>query len=70
MSGNNELLEAIKNPFAKGGGGAGFSVAKMLADKNVNKLVAEKIGDNMEGALQERNIEYESASGLIQDYLK
>jgi len=66
----NELLEVIKNPFSVGGGGAGFSVAKMLADKNVNKLIAGKIGDNMQGALEQRNIEYESASGLIQDYLK
>ncbi len=66
----NEILESLKNPFAKGGGGAGFSVAKMLEQKNVNKLIAGKIGDNMQGALQERNIEYELASGLIKDYLK
>jgi len=66
----NEILEALKNPFAKGGGGAGFSVAKMLEQKNVQKLIAGKIGDNMQGALQERNIEYELASGLIKDYLK
>ncbi len=66
----NEILEALKNPFAQGGGGAGFSVAKMLEQKDVQKLIAGKIGDNMQGALQERNIEYISASGLIEDYLK
>jgi predicted Fe-Mo cluster-binding NifX family protein len=66
----NEILEVLKNPFAKGGGGAGFSVAKMLEQKNVNKLIAGKIGDNMQGALKERNIEYISASGLIESYLK
>lgn len=64
-----ELLEAIKNPFAKGGGGAGPSVAKMLADKGVNKVVVGKIGENMQSALKEREIEYEPANGLIKDYL-
>ena len=66
----NEILEALKNPFARGGGGAGFSVAKMLEQKNVQKLIAGKIGNNMQGALQERNIEYESALGLISEYIK
>jgi predicted Fe-Mo cluster-binding NifX family protein len=66
----NEILEALKNPFAKGGGGAGFSVVKILEQKNVKKLIAGKIGDNMQGALKERNIEYISANGLIEDYLK
>ena len=66
----NEILEVLKNPFAKGGGGAGFSVAKILEQKNVKKLIAGKIGDNMQGALKERNIEYISANGLIEDYLK
>ena len=66
----NKILEVLKNPFARGGGGAGFSVAKMLEQKNVNKLISGKIGANMQGALQEKNIEYVSASGLIEDYLK
>ncbi len=65
-----KILEVLKNPFAKGGGGAGFSVAKMLEQKNVNKLITGKIGDNMQGALKERNIVYESVVGLINDYLK
>lgn len=65
----NEMSEVLKNPFGQGAG-AGFSVAKMLEQKNVNKLIAGEIGDKMQGALQERNIEYISASGLIKDYLK
>ncbi|MCD4704656.1 hypothetical protein K8R66_01115 [bacterium] len=65
----NEILEALKNPFAQGGGGAGFSVAKMLEQKNVNKLIAGKIGNNMQGALEDRNIEYILANGIIEDYL-
>jgi len=66
----NEILEVWKNPFAKGGGGAGFSVAKVLEQKNIRKLVAGKIGDNMQGALEQKNIEYISASGSIEDYIK
>ena len=66
----NEILEALKNPFAKGGGGAGFSVAKMLEQKNVQKFIAGEIGENMQGALQEKNIQYRLASGFIEDYLK
>ena len=67
---NNKLLEALKNPFAIGGGGAGSGVAKMLADKGVEKVVVEKVGGNMEEALAERNLNFESASGSIENYLK
>ncbi len=67
---NNELLEVVKNPFAVGGGGAGISVAKMLADKDVDKIVVGEVGKNMEDALLERGLEFELASGLFEDYLK
>lgn len=67
---NNKLSESIKNPFAVGGGGAGFGVAKMLADKKINKIVVGQIGENMASALQDRGIEYEQASGEIEEYLK
>jgi len=53
---NNKLLESIKNPFAVGAGGAGFSVAYMLADKGVKKLFAPELGENMVVALAERDI--------------
>ncbi len=66
----NKLLESIKNPFARGGGGAGFGVAKMLAQKNVQKLIAGQIGDNMQSALKERSIEYKLTEGSITNYLK
>lgn len=65
----NEISEVLKNPFGQGAG-AGFSVAKMLEQKNVKKLIAGEIGDKMRGALEERKIKYELASGLIKDYLK
>ena len=49
-------METLKNPFAIGGGGAGFAVAKMLKDKNVDIVVAGHYGENMIGALEEKNI--------------
>lgn len=60
---NKKLVEAIKNPFAVGSGGAGFSVAYMLAEKKVNLVVVGKIGPNMGSALKEKGIETREESG-------
>jgi len=60
-----ELLEAISNPFRIGGGGAGFGVAKMLADKNVDVVIAEKFGMNMIGALKNRKLKYYEKRGIV-----
>jgi len=54
---NKELIETIKNPFLSGSG-AGWSVAYMLAEKNVNKVISGKIGDKMESALKEKGLEF------------
>ncbi|MEA3295966.1 MAG: NifB/NifX family molybdenum-iron cluster-binding protein [Patescibacteria group bacterium] len=59
-----EFEEALSNPFAVGGVGAGFSVAKMLVDKGVNIFVAGVIGDNMTGALDEKGIKYFKKTGI------
>ncbi|MBN2127756.1 MAG: NifB/NifX family molybdenum-iron cluster-binding protein [Candidatus Diapherotrites archaeon] len=53
---DNELIESIKNPFAVGGGGAGFSMAKLLADKGVNEFIAGASGSNLESALKDKGI--------------
>ncbi|MFH1412942.1 MAG: NifB/NifX family molybdenum-iron cluster-binding protein [bacterium] len=58
-----EFVEAVSNPFAVGGGGAGFAVAKMLADKGINVFIASAIGGNMAGALEERGVKYYEKSG-------
>lgn len=57
------LVESFKNPFAKGAGGAGFSIAYLLADKNVDRVIAGKLGGNMASALQEKGIGFKEASG-------
>ena len=60
-----ELKETISNPFAVGGGGAGFAVAKMLADKGVDIFAASAVGGNMAGALEERGIKYCEKTGTV-----
>jgi len=65
-----KLVETIKNPFAVGGGGAGWSVAHMLADKKINLVVAGRIGPNMEMALKEKGLKFKEASGNVKDFMK
>jgi len=65
-----KLVETIKNPFAVGGGGAGFSVAYMLADKKIDLAVAGRFGPNMEFALKEKKIKAKEASGTISEFVK
>jgi predicted Fe-Mo cluster-binding NifX family protein len=62
---SKKLIETIKNPFTKGSGGAGFSVAYMLAEKKVNLVIAGKVGGNMVTALKERGIEFKEEIGKI-----
>lgn len=64
---DGRLIETIKNPFSVGGGGAGLGVAKMLADKSINKVIAGKFGDKMTIALQERGVDFEEREGKIQE---
>lgn len=68
---NKELVKTMKNLFAIGGGGAGFSVAKMLADQGVKKIVAGHFGEKMVRALEERDIKKEELFDLtIKEALK
>lgn len=69
FDGSGNLIETIDNPFSFGGGGAGFSTAKMLADKEVDVVIAGKFGFKMTGALEERGLEYKELSGPIKDAL-
>ena len=59
-----EFTQTLSNPFAVGGGGAGFSVAKMFADNGIDIFVAGAIGGNMVGALEEKGIKYYEKTGI------
>jgi len=65
-----ELVETIKNPFSKGGGGAGPGVAKMLADKSVETVIIGKCGEKMIVALKDRNINFVERKGIVQDAMQ
>jgi len=65
-----KLVETIKNPFAIGGGGAGWSVAHMLADKKVDLVIAGRVGPNMEMALKEKGLKSKEASGKVKEFVK
>lgn len=60
---DKKLIEVIKNPFAMGSGGAGFSVAYMLSDKKIDLVIAGRFGKNMEFALKEKGIKIREESG-------
>jgi predicted Fe-Mo cluster-binding NifX family protein len=64
-SGN--ILEVLSNPFSRGGGGAGFGVAKMLADKGVHIVVGNQIGEHMEEALRSRGMKYCEMTGKAKE---
>jgi len=63
---DNKLVESIKNPFALGSGGAGFSVAYMVAEKGVDLFVAGKIGDKMASALKDKGVDAKELEGNVE----
>ena len=67
---NGRLSEVLKNPFAISGGGVGFGVAYMLADKGVELVIAGRFGSDMEAALKERHLDFEEMQGVIKDVIK
>ncbi len=66
---DGRLVKTIKNPFAVGGGGAGFGVAQMLANEGVERVVSGRFGENMKGALEEKGISYAEATGPVRSVL-
>jgi len=65
-----DFVEAVKNPFATGSGGAGWSIAHFLADKNVKIIIAGKTGPNMQMALEEKGLKFKEAEGIVEDVVK
>ncbi len=67
---NKELVETVENPFTRGGGGAGLGVAEMLANKEVDLVVAGNFGRNMERSLEESGVDFKIGSGSIKEFWK
>lgn len=67
---DGSLTEVLSNPFSRGGGGAGFGVAKMLADKGVCVVIGGAFGDKMEGALKVRGVKYLQMSGTVREAMQ
>jgi len=61
---NEKLVEVIKNPFAIGGGGAGFGVGQMLANKGVEVVVSGRFGPNVSSFLQSKGIKIVEMSNI------
>ncbi|MBN2324300.1 MAG: NifB/NifX family molybdenum-iron cluster-binding protein [Spirochaetes bacterium] len=66
FDGQGALVETVKNPFRLGGG-AGFAVAKLLADRGIDTFIAARIGDKMTAALRERGIIPHEMTGMVSD---
>jgi predicted Fe-Mo cluster-binding NifX family protein len=62
-----KVVEKLSNPFSMGGGGAGFGVAKLLADKGVDAVVAGNFGPNMEQALSSRGVKTITMAGKAKE---
>jgi predicted Fe-Mo cluster-binding NifX family protein len=58
-----KLLESHTNPAASSPGSAGPALARWLADRKVQTLVAGEFGGNLSAALAERKIGMVTASG-------
>jgi predicted Fe-Mo cluster-binding NifX family protein len=68
---NKKLVKTIKNPFAVGGGGAGFAVAQTMADEKVDLFVCGRVGPNMQTALETKGIKLKLISGkTVKETLK
>jgi predicted Fe-Mo cluster-binding NifX family protein len=61
---DNKLAKSIKNPFAMGGGGAGFSVAQMLGNEKVDVVISGKFGPNITMALEQKGIKIKVVGGI------
>ena len=60
---NKKLVESIKNPFLVGGG-AGYSVAQLMANKGVGLFVSGgQIGPVLKMTLEEKQIKMKVLSG-------
>ncbi len=64
------FLEAVENPHADTGGGAGNRVAEWVAERGVQTMVAGNFGRNLAADLENRGIGHVEASGSGEDAVK
>jgi len=67
---DKKLKEVIKNPFAMGSGGAGWSTTYMLAKKKIDLVLAGRFGPNMEFALKEKKVDFKEISGVVKEIIE
>ena len=60
---DKKLVKVISNPFRMGGGGAGISVAQMLANEGVDLVISGSFGPNIVEWLNSKNIKMKTVSG-------
>ncbi len=65
-----KLVDTLKNLFRFGGGGSGTSIAKMLSDNKIDKVIAGKFGPNVEAFFKEKNIQIIEKKGKVKDVLQ
>ena len=56
---DGKLVKTISNPFRMGGGGAGPSVAQMLHNEGVEKVVSGRFGPKMVDAMEKKGMKHE-----------
>jgi predicted Fe-Mo cluster-binding NifX family protein len=66
---DQKLVKIMNNPFRVGGGGAGHSVTRMLANETVGKIIAGHFGSKMIDAMKESGIKSKVAKGKVRGVL-
>jgi len=62
--------DAIKNDNENQASGAGMSAAKLLAENNVNVIIARTVGPRAMDVLKQFNIEVYNGEGVIKDVIQ
>jgi predicted Fe-Mo cluster-binding NifX family protein len=70
FSSTGKLIEVIENPYGDVRGGAGPSMANLLAEKGVTTVIAEAFGGKMINAMKSRGVTYFECKGIANDAVK
>ena len=70
FDGKGNFLEAVENPSKDLPGGAGQSVASLIAKKGATLIIAGNIGYKMKQALRDYQIEYTERTGVAYDVVQ